>query len=323
MGFSTVVAEPTVDPDEPIDPDAPLEPDTPTVELEKIEPGKEYQFEIRRLATKNVKGAESTEPVTLIFDKAERPAPNPELFTLVDPTANPNGSGNYILSIIPNNGVEVPYLEEVLYRIDRESETSAEFGINSTNENCASQSEYKGEVKYAARGVWKESEAVEVGKKVTDIQQVAKPVISEGVEFRGTKEVRITCETPNVAIFYTIDGTEPDKKAKKYDETKPLVVGDSVAVGGTVTVKAKAYREDDSMLESEPAEPQTFTKTAEEDRTKVTLKSGIRDITQDMKDADYGTAESIEERFRQILAPFQFEGIEFYDMTVLRRVEGG
>ena len=62
--------------------------------------------------------------------------------------------------------------------------------------------------------------------------QVVTPVISYS---EGTGLVTITCQTPNADIRYTLDKSEPTKGSTAY--TAPF------SVDGTVTIKAKAYKE--------------------------------------------------------------------------------
>lgn len=56
-------------------------------------------------------------------------------------------------------------------------------------------------------------------------------------EIEGPRTVEITCRTPGVTIYYTLDGSEPTKtNAQVYDARKPIRVQP-----GTV-LKARAYR---------------------------------------------------------------------------------
>ena len=66
---------------------------------------------------------------------------------------------------------------------------------------------------------------------------VAVPAISGDAEFAGSTEVSIACETEGVAIYYTIDGTEPTAEATAYTA--------AFTIDATTTVKAIAVLGDD------------------------------------------------------------------------------
>lgn len=83
------------------------------------------------------------------------------------------------------------------------------------------------------------------------LKQIEKPVFSpEGtlLEDGETVDVTITCSTPGVKIYYTLDGTTPDEKSEEY--TGPITVS------ATVTIKAIAIKE--GMVDSKVATT-TFT----------------------------------------------------------------
>lgn len=48
-------------------------------------------------------------------------------------------------------------------------------------------------------------------------------------------QVQITCETQDASIYYTLDGTNPDKSSSLYSST--------LDINENLTVKAKAYKE--------------------------------------------------------------------------------
>lgn len=65
---------------------------------------------------------------------------------------------------------------------------------------------------------------------------VINPIIEGGIiSFQKSKTVPITTSQKNTIIYYTTDGTEPDKQSKKY--TQPLIVNTSQ------TIKAIAYNQ--------------------------------------------------------------------------------
>ncbi len=67
--------------------------------------------------------------------------------------------------------------------------------------------------------------------------QIATPVISPEPEtYDEAQTITITCETEDVEIYYSLDGTDPDQTSTLY--TSPFNLGSSA------TVKARAYKED-------------------------------------------------------------------------------
>ncbi len=67
--------------------------------------------------------------------------------------------------------------------------------------------------------------------------QIATPVISpESETYDLPQTITITCETEDVDIYYTLDGTDPDQTSTLY--LSPFNLGSSA------TVKARAYKED-------------------------------------------------------------------------------
>lgn len=48
-------------------------------------------------------------------------------------------------------------------------------------------------------------------------------------------QVQITCETQDASIYYTLDGTNPDKSSSLYSS--------ALDINENLTVKAKAYKE--------------------------------------------------------------------------------
>lgn len=69
----------------------------------------------------------------------------------------------------------------------------------------------------------------------TPVQTIATPVLSpvSGTTFTGTLNVTITCSTSGATIYYTTDGTDPNKSSTKYSS--------SITLTATTTIKAVAY----------------------------------------------------------------------------------
>jgi LruC domain-containing protein len=81
-------------------------------------------------------------------------------------------------------------------------------------------------------GCWNPSDVAET--TFTKMEKIATPVISpNGGSFDSSVKVTITCSTPGVMIYYTLDGSEPTKASTKYTAAFTLTA--------SATVKAKAF----------------------------------------------------------------------------------
>lgn len=274
-----------------------------------VVPDTEYTFSVRTVGTGNIASSES-QPVSLVFPKKDQAAPEPGTATLSDP-AQENPDGTYTLSISSQ-------LENIEYSFEDAEERK--YSDSATKDDCEPNTEYTGYIRYKETPLYKASAPIPTTNKVTTgIPTVTDPIISEGGEFRGTKEINISCQTKDAEIRYTLDGTDPDETSKLFEG--PFKIGESLVVGEPLTIKAKAFR---TGMNSSGVTSAIFTKTGDEEfKTRTTTIEGIKDISSDLQAAGYSTAESIEERFRQILAPFQFEDIAFYDMSVSVRTDAG
>lgn len=68
-------------------------------------------------------------------------------------------------------------------------------------------------------------------------QPIATPIISQKSGFYpGSIEVTITCDTPDAAIYYTLDNTNPNENKLRYIHP--------ITIDKTTTLKAKSYKED-------------------------------------------------------------------------------
>lgn len=87
----------------------------------------------------------------------------------------------------------------------------------------------------AFRAGWTSSSVVEAAYKITGT--VDSPVFSilPGT-YPQIQELSIACSSPEALIYYTLDGTEPDREANLY--TKPI------KLTGRITVTAKAFKPD-------------------------------------------------------------------------------
>jgi hypothetical protein len=84
-------------------------------------------------------------------------------------------------------------------------------------------------------GCWNPSDVAEA--VLTKMEKIATPVISpNGGSYESSVKVTITCATPGVMLYYTMDGTEPTKASIKY--TGPFTLTKSA------TIKAKAFKVD-------------------------------------------------------------------------------
>ena len=73
------------------------------------------------------------------------------------------------------------------------------------------------------------------------VSNVATPVITlAGGTYTETKTTTITCETEGAAIYYTLDGTEPDANSTAY------TLGTSIAINESCTLKAIAIKDNES-----------------------------------------------------------------------------
>lgn len=84
---------------------------------------------------------------------------------------------------------------------------------------------------YAVKLGGKRSKIVE--KKITN-KAVSTPVIAAPVSCAGGKKITVTCATPDVELYYTIDETEPTSYSKKFSS--------SLVIGSSCTIKIKAMK---------------------------------------------------------------------------------
>lgn len=273
----------------------------PLNEAFEAQPDTPYTITIRTVETPNIASGQS-EPQEVTFAKLDQDAPAEAV--LSEPVANldSNGvpDGTYTISITP--------MENAEYSFDGEN-----FSDVNTKTDCEPDTSYAGYVRFKATPVLKASEAVQTNEVQTSTSKVETPLLSADSDFRGSKEVNMSCSTKNAEIHYTLDGTDPNETSKTY--TQPITIEE------TATVKAIAIK---AKMEDSAIATATYTKTGVAAyETRTTTIEGIRDISADLSEAGFGSAESIEDQFRKILAKFNYEEIAFYDMTVSTRMEGG
>ncbi|MEZ3486059.1 MAG: chitobiase/beta-hexosaminidase C-terminal domain-containing protein [Lachnospiraceae bacterium] len=102
---------------------------------------------------------------------------------------------------------------------------------------------------YATKNNMTDSEPADEVKITKKLPYIETPVISlkdsEETEFdHKGQEVTISCETEDVDIYYTLDGTDPTRESEKYSSRKAIKIDD------TTTVKAFAVKEDKTMNDS-------------------------------------------------------------------------
>lgn len=102
---------------------------------------------------------------------------------------------------------------------------------------------------YATKNNMTDSEPADEVKITKKLPYIETPVISlkdsEETEFdHKGQEVTISCETEEVDIYYTLDGTDPTRESEKYSSRKAIKIDD------TTTVKAFAVKEDKTMNDS-------------------------------------------------------------------------
>lgn len=133
-----------------------------------------------------------------------------------------------------------------------------------------------------------------VNVMIEGTQYVAKPVITEGGTFSGTKQISIICTTSNVDIYYTLDGKSPSRTTTKYNE--PFTIYDSAVV------RAIAICRDGSRQESEVAQ-QVFELENDVDFKKRIEKFELTDevITGELENSGINTVEDVKNELKEII----------------------
>ncbi|MBR2038484.1 MAG: chitobiase/beta-hexosaminidase C-terminal domain-containing protein, partial [Lachnospiraceae bacterium] len=141
--------------------------------------------------------------------------------------------------------------------------------------------------------------------KIVKAQYVAKPVITEGGTFSDTKQITITCTTSDVDIYYTLDGTSPNRTSSNGTSTE---YNGPFTINGSAVVRAIAVRADDSLRDSEIAQ-QVF-----ELENDVNFKKRIEEfeltdevITGELKNSGINTVEVLKNELEKIIE-FQDNG---------------
>ena len=134
-----------------------------------------------------------------------------------------------------------------------------------------------------------------VNVSIEGIQYVSKPIITEGGMFSGTKEITIICDTANVDIYYTLDGTEPNDDAS-YAYNGPFTINDSAVV------RAIAICRDGSGQKSEVAQ-QVFELENDVDFKKRIEEFELTDevITKELKNTGIDSIDKVEGKLKEII----------------------
>lgn len=283
-----------------------------------VEPREKHTFKVRATdPAGNIMPTGESAEFEKEFVLKDRPAPVIGSATLSDPKAADaydHDQGTYTLRINTDlTGIEYSF-------DDGEEKTVSDDPIKT---GCLPKTQYTGYIRYKATKVYNASPFTATEPVTTDPATVDPPQIGDaGTEFRGSKQVFISCKPADADIYYTTNGTDPSEVSKKIKSGESFKIGEEEDVDSVIEVRAFAMK---AGMENSEIVSATFTKTGEEEyRIRTTLIEGIskEDITSGLEDAGYGTAESIEARFRQVLSSFGFEDIAFYDIRVTRKIDG-
>ena len=133
-----------------------------------------------------------------------------------------------------------------------------------------------------------------VNVMIEGTQYVAKPVITEGSRFSGTKEITIICDTANVDIYYTLKGEEPTVTSNAYNG--PFFIYDSAVV------RAIAICRDGSGQKSEVAQ-QVFELENDDDFEKRIEKFELKNevITEELRNTGIDSIDKVEGKLKEII----------------------
>ena len=133
-----------------------------------------------------------------------------------------------------------------------------------------------------------------VNVSIEGIQYVSKPMITEGCIFSSTQEISITCDTDNVNIYYTLDGTEPTVTSNAYN--RPFTINDSAVV------RAIAICRGGSGQKSEVAQ-QVFELENDVDFKKRIEEFELTDevITEELRTLGINTNDEVEGKLKEII----------------------
>ena len=131
-----------------------------------------------------------------------------------------------------------------------------------------------------------------VNVSIEGIQYVSKPMITEGCIFSSTQEISITCDTVNVNIYYTLNGTEPNDASYAYNG--PFTIIDSAVV------RAIAICRGGSGQKSEVAQ-QVFELENDDDFKKRIEKFELTNevITEELKTLGIDTNDEVEGKLKE------------------------
>lgn len=145
-----------------------------------------------------------------------------------------------------------------------------------------------------------------------------KPEITpDGGKFFESKLVTITTKTEDAEIYYTTDGSEPDKNSKKY--TEPFAINSSVTVKAVVI---KAGMEDSDAAEA------SFEKIASTDLETRAMKDELKEVEKGLKDTEFNSIDKIKAElakslYSQLGEGYNHQNIVYYDVTLEMKADGG